>query len=456
LISSIQYFIEKFDSYIWGIPLMVLLVATGLFLTVRLFFIQIRGFKHGVKILKGDFDNEKDPGEISHFKALTTALSATIGTGNIVGVAAAILIGGPGAVFWMWLTALVGMATKYSSCLLAVHFRRIDKMGEVHGGPMYFIEMGMGRKFKWLAILYAIFTIIASFGIGNMFQINNLVVNLSLLTGHSSNPDIIFRIIVGIIIMLLVGFVIIGGIKSISNVTGFLVPFMCIFYFLGGIIILILNFDKVPLAFETIIESAFCISAAAGGGIGAVIRAGVSRGLFSNEAGLGSAAMAHGAAKTKEPVREGLIAMLGPFIDTIVICTITALVIIVTDAYKICRTKGVLTGKAFEIGLGVTWGDEVIAIAIFLFAFSTLVAWSYYGDRATDYVFGSKAVIPYRVIFILFIFLGALSNIDIIINFSDAMNGLMALPNLAALIILSPVVVSLTKKYFNEFKKIDF
>ncbi|MCP4179272.1 MAG: sodium:alanine symporter family protein [bacterium] len=449
------HFIEQLDSYIWGIPLMVLLVATGLYLTVRLFCIQIRGFKHGIKILKGDFDDKKDPGEISHFKALTTALSATIGTGNIVGVAAAILIGGPGAVFWMWITALVGMATKYSSCLLAVHFRKIDKKGEVHGGPMHFIEMGMGRKFKWLAILYAVFTIIASFGIGNMFQINNLVVNLSLLSGYSSDPGIVFRIIVGIVIMILVGFVIIGGIKSISNVTGILVPFMCIFYFLGGIIIIILNFDKIPLAFETIFESAFCISAAAGGGIGAVIRAGVSRGLFSNEAGLGSAAMAHGAAKTKEPVREGLIAMLGPFIDTIVICTITALVIIVTDAYKICKIKGVLTGRAFEIGLGVAWGDEVIAIAIFLFAFSTLVAWSYYGDRATDYVFGNRAVIPYRIVYILFVFLGALCNIDIIINFSDAMNGLMALPNLIALIFLSPLVASLTKKYFYEFKKND-
>lgn len=344
--------LETFNGYVWGLPLMALLVGTGLYLTFRLLFVQLRGFTHGIKVLRGNYDDVRDPGEITHFQALTTALSATIGTGNIVGVAAAILMGGPGAVFWMWITALVGMATKFTSCSLAVHFRRIDENGEAHGGPMHFIEIGMGAKFKWLAVLFAFFAIMASFGSGNMFQINNVVVSLNELIRGSSEPNLLFNIIVGFIIAILVGLVIIGGIKSVGRVASKIVPFMCIFYVIGGIIILGIHYSAVPSGLYTIFYYAFhAPESIAGGILGSVIRSGVSRGLFSNEAGLGSAAIAHGAARTKEPIREGLVAMLGPFIDTICICSMTALVIIVTGAHEVCHVKGELTGMRFRWAL---------------------------------------------------------------------------------------------------------
>jgi len=445
-------FLSNFSSFVWGVPLMVLLVGTGLYLTVRLAFVQSRGFGHAIGVVRGKYDNANDPGEISHFRALTTALSATIGTGNIVGVAAAILIGGPGAVFWMWITALVGMATKFTSCTLAVHFRRIDKHGETHGGPMHFIEMGMGRNFKWLAILFATFTAVASFGIGNMFQVNNMVsaVN-SLILGNGAEIASLISLGVGGLTAVLVAFVILGGIKRIAGFASKLVPFMCVFYILAGIVILIKNAHLILPGLQLIFTQAFhAPESVAGGLFGGVIRAGVARGLFSNEAGLGSAAMAHGAARTKEPVREGLVAMIGPFIDTIIVCTITALVIICTGAYKIVNVKGQLTSAAFEIGLpGSGW---LVSVGIILFAFSTLIAWSYYGDRAADYLFGKKAVGPYRILYIGFIFLGALRPLDDVINFCDAMNGLMALPNLIALIVLSPLVVKLTQDYFRKLK----
>ncbi|MFH1760181.1 MAG: sodium:alanine symporter family protein, partial [bacterium] len=447
--------ISSFDALVWGAPLIILLVGTGLFLTIRLFFIQLRGFKHAWKVIAGKYDDPDDPGEITHFQALSAALSATIGTGNIIGVAAAILTGGPGAVFWMWITALVGMCTKFTCCTLAVHFRRIDETGEAHGGPMYYIELGMGRKFKWLAILYAFFTVTASFGIGNMFQINNLVVSINgLVRGHGSEPSFLFNIITGILTAGLVASVILGGIKSIGRFASKIVPVMCVFYVLGGLVILLINFTEIPAAFATIFYNAFHKpEALAGGLLGTVIRSGVARGLFSNEAGLGSAAMAHGAAKTKEPVREGLVAMVGPFIDTIVICTITALVIVITGVYETCSVKGDLTSLAFEAGLRNPLGSKIVSIGVLFFAFSTLISWSYYGDRASDYLFGKKAVKPYRLIYIGFIILGACLKIGIIIDFSDAMNGLMAAPNLIALIVLSPIVVKLTKDYMNRMKE---
>ncbi|MCH7505493.1 alanine:cation symporter family protein [PVC group bacterium] len=431
---------------------MVLLVGTGIFLTIRLRGIQWRGFGHAVRVLRGQFDNPNDPGEISHFQALSTALSATIGTGNIVGVAAAILMGGPGAVFWMWVTALVGMATKFSSCTLAVHFRKIDSSGETHGGPMHYIEQGMGPKFRWLAILFALFTVIASFGIGNMFQVNNIVSATHGLL-FNNNPDVIqpLSMMVGGVVAGLVALVILGGIKRIAVVASRLVPFMCLLYIIGGVVILIKNYHLLFEGLQLIFTQAFrAPEAVAGGLFGGVIRSGVARGLFSNEAGLGSAAMAHGAARTKEPVREGLVAMLGPFIDTIIVCSITALVIISTRTYETVFVKGQLTSRAFEAGLpGSGW---VVSVGIILFAFSTLIAWSYYGDRAADYLFGAKGVKPYRLIYIFCILFGAVISLDDIIAFCDAMNGLMAIPNLIALIALLPVVARLTKDYMNRFK----
>ena len=450
---SIANLISTFDGWIWGPPLMVLLVGTGLFLTILLRFVQIRGFKHAVNVIRGKFDDPNDPGEINHFQALSAALSATIGTGNIVGVAAAILMGGPGAVFWMWITAIVGMATKFASCTLAVHFRRIDENGEVHGGPMHFIEQGMGKNFKWLAIFYAVFTAIASFGIGNMFQVNNVAVSVrTLFFGTNAEKTFTFDLIIGIIMAVLVGLVIIGGIKSIGKFASKFVPFMAVFYVGAGLIILIKNYTALPSAFGTIFYYAFHTpEALAGGLLGTVIRAGVARGLFSNEAGLGSAAMAHGAAKTKEPIRQGLVAMLEPFIDTIVICSITALIIVVTDASSVCTVKGELTGKAFELGLGSVLGSKLVSLGIVMFAFSTLISWSYYGDRAADYLFGNKVVVWYRLLYCGFIIFGSVITLNTVIDFCDAANGLMALPNLVAIIVLSPIIAKLAKMYWAKY-----
>lgn len=442
--------LSSFSSFVWGPPLMGLLVGTGLYLTFRLGFVQFCGFSHGVDVARGQYDNSADPGEVSHFAALTTALSATIGTGNIVGVAAAIIMGGPGAVFWMWITAWVGMATKFTSCTLAVHFRRIDAHGVVHAGPMHFIEQGMGPSFKWLAVLFAVFTALASFGIGNMFQINNMVTAVSeLILGEGVTVPLGIRLAVGVLTAGIVAVVILGGIKRIAQVASMLVPFMCLFYIGAGLVILIINSDLIIPGIQLILTQAFnAPESVTGGLLGGVIRSGVARGLFSNEAGLGSAPMAHGAARTNEPVREGLVAMLGPFIDTIIVCTITALVIVCTGAYETVTLKGQLTSAAFEVGLpGSGW---IVSVGIILFAFSTLIAWSYYGDRATDYLFGDKAVTGYRMVYVIFVVIGALRPLDDVINFCDALNGLMAIPNLIALIALTPVVVAITKKYFQK------
>lgn len=451
--------VSKASDFVWGPPMMILLVGTGLFLTFFLFFIQFRGFIHAFKVIMGKYDDPNDPGEINHFQALMAALSATIGTGNIVGVAAAILIGGPGAVFWMWVTATVGMATKFASCTLAVKYRRIDEEGEAHGGPMHFIEQGMGPKFKWLAILFAVFTAIASFGIGNMFQINNVMTNVHSLMYPEFAADgeigLPFKLIVGIIFAGLTGAVIVGGIKSIGRAASFIVPVMCALYIVSGLIIIFMNLAEVVEAFKAIFYYAFNSNdAVAGGLLGATIRYGVARGLFSNEAGLGSAPMAHGAARTDEPVREGLVAMIGPFIDTIIVCSITGLVIVLTGAYEIPDVKdGQLTSIAFEQGLGSAWGGKIVSIGIVFFAFSTMITWSYYGNRAADYLFGKKAVLPYQVVYLAFIVWGSCQQLDDVLTFSDVMNGAMAIPNLIALLVLSPVVLKLTRDYFRRMKE---
>jgi AGCS family alanine or glycine:cation symporter len=454
---TLHEIIVAVQSFVWGPPLMILLVGTGIFMSIRYKFIQIRGFRHGVHVLGGKYDRDKDPGEITHFQALTAALSATIGTGNIVGVAAAILAGGPGAVFWMWITALFGMALKFTSCTLAVHFRKVDENGEAHGGPMHYIELGMGKKFKWLAILFAAFTMIASFGIGNMFQINNVATSVNFLLFGDKDPTFLFNLIVGLTVAGLVGAVILGGIKSIGKVASKIVPIMFVFYMGAGLLILLKNYQAIPGAFRDIFYYAFHTpSALVGGLLGTVIRNGVKRGLFSNEAGLGSAAIAHGAATTNEPVREGLVAMLGPFVDTILVCSITALIIIVTGAHDLYLVEGELTARAFEMGLNSTLGGKIVAMGIIFFAFSTLISWSYYGDRASDYLFGKKAVVPYRWVYLVFLVIGAVVQFDIVIGFSDIMNALMAVPNLVAIIVLSPIVVSLSKDYFKRMKEKDF
>lgn len=449
---NISSLLQQISGMVWGTPSMVLLVGTGLYLTVRFGLVQFRGFKHALEIVSGKYDREEDPGEISHFRALCTALSGTVGTGNIIGVAAAVLMGGPGAVFWMWVTAAVGMATKFTSCTLAVHYRKVDERGEVHGGPMHFIEMGMGAKFKWLAVLYAAFTAIASFGIGNMFQVNSMVGAVNgLIYGHESDPAFVVRLGVGLVTAAVVAFVIIGGIKRIAAWSGKIVPFMCTFYVGGALFILLTHADRILPGFGLIFSQAFSAPESVSGGLlGGVIRSGVSRGLFSNEAGLGSAAMAHSAAKTDQPVREGLVAMLEPFIDTLVICSMTALVIICTGAHNEVTNKALVTSHAFNLGMpGSGW---LVSMAILFFAFSTLIAWSYYGDRAVDYLFGHRAVVVYRWLYVIFIVVGALHSLEDVINFCDTANGLMAFPNLIALLALSPVVFKLTRDYFDQLK----
>ena len=445
--------LSKINSWVWGSPLVILLIGVGLYFTIRLGFVQIRLFPHAIAVLSGKYDREGDPGEISHFKALMTALSGTIGTGNIIGVAVAISMGGAGAVFWMWVTAIVGMATKFASCSLAVAFRKVGENGEACGGPMYYIELGIGKKFKWLAVLFAIFTVIASFGIGNMFQVKSLTIaSHVIIFGKGALTKEYFDLILGIILAVIVALVILGGIRRISSFAGFFIPIMFMLYILSGLIILFIHKEEIVPVFKTIFYSAFHAPEAISGGLfGSVIRLGVTRGIFSNESGLGSAPIAHGAAKTKEPIREGLVAMLGPFIDTILVCSMTAFVILTTGALGENIETGILTSIAFEAGLeGTGW---IVSLSTIFFAFSTIVAWSYYGDRAIDYLFGNKSVLLYRIAYIIVVFIGALLPIKEVILISDIFNALMAIPNLLALLILSPKLSALTKEYLIKLKE---
>ena len=447
--------LDSINSFVWGPVTIILIVGTGIFITVLAKAIQISRFPYAWKLISGKFDKKDDAGEITHFQALSAALSATIGTGNIAGVGTAIAMGGPGAVFWMWITALFGMGLKYAECLLSLKYRVIHDDGSAGGGPMYYLEKGLGQK--WLGILFAIFASIASFGIGNMVQANSVAAPLYTQFG-------IPKIVTGLIIGGLVFMVIVGGIKRIGRVASKLVPFMSVFYVLGALIVIITKIDAIPEAFAIIFSSAFTPASASGGFAGAalaqVIRYGVARGVFSNEAGLGSAPIAHGAARTNEPVREGLVAMLGPFIDTIVICSMTALVIILTGAYTLTGADGSgltgadLTAKAFSLGLN-TYGKYIVSFGLIFFAFSTAISWSYYGDRCVDYLFGQKLVKPYRIIYCILLPVGAYIELKTVWTISDIFNALMAWPNLVGLLLLSPVVIKTTKEYFSDPKKVN-
>ncbi len=439
--QGVSEFIKELSNFIWGPHMIILLVGIGVYLTFKTKFIQFRGFIHAFRTL---FFPGKDSltGDITPFQALCTALSGAIGIGNIVGVATAIAAGGPGAVFWMWITAIVGMATSYSECLLAVKYR-ITHSGEVSGGPMYYLENGLGLK--WLGICFAIFALCASFGIGNMVQANSVAEALY-------DAFKIPKWFTGITLAILIGLVIIGGIKRIGIVASHLVPFMVVIYIGGSLIILIKNFSLLPKAFFSIFYHAFNPIAATGGFAGALvkeaIRFGIARGLFSNEAGLGSTPIAHAAAKIDQPVKEGLIAMLGPFIDTIVVCTMTALVIIVSDAWKSGETGAVLSSMAY--GKSILGGRYIIVTGGVLFGFSTIISWSYYGDRCIKYLLGEKMLYVYKWLYVLMIFIGACVHLEIVWNFSDVTNGLMAIPNLIALLGLSKIVVKETNNYFSE------
>ncbi len=544
---------EWLEHWVWAWPekaplLAIILVGTGLFVTLRLAFIQVRGFRHAVNITRGKYDNPEDAGDLNHFQALTTALSATVGIGNIAGVAIAIRLGGPGALFWMWLTAFFGMALKYVECTLALMHRRVHRDGSVSGGPMYYIEMGMGPGWKWMAILFAAFAAISSFGGGCMNQSNSLADQVESAFGIPTYVS-------GLIFAGIVAAVIIGGIRRIGKVTAILAPTMALFYVTGALIILLIQFKEIPGAFATIVTHAFAPEPLVGGGVGSLLMTlmwGIRRGLFSNEAGQGSAPIAHATAKTKEPVREGLVASLGPFIDTLVICTMTGLVIVTTGAYKdkpadqnldIAGIEAVLkpgatdaelldlrqerrfsraeeiqvvagraigvtlflydsvverpkftgrdgalwngglriepedgalevtgdgdgprltggalligapmTARAFENGLG-TVGSLIVTLAVILFAVSTGISWSYYGDRSVEYLFGARAIPIYRWLFIFFFFTGAILPLHAVWTHGDVALGLMTLPNLVAIFLLTGGVVTLTKDYLSREHK---
>lgn len=438
--QSIENLLTEISNLIWGYPLLILLFGTHLFLTIRLKFIQ-RFIGKAIKIsLKR---NKEGKGDISQFGALTTALAATIGTGNIVGVSTAIASGGPGAVFWMWLTGVFGIATKYSEALLSVKYRIELNDGSFAGGPMYVLEKGLNKK--WLGIIFAALTSVTAFGIGNMVQANSISVLV-----HDSIG--ISPWITGLILSVLTAFVIIGGIKSIAKVCEALVPFMAVFYVLGCIILLLMNIETLPESFLLIINSAFTGQAAIGGFLGAgmkeAVRFGIARGLFSNESGLGSAPIVAAAAQTKNPVRQALVSSTGTFWDTVVVCAFTGLVIVNSFEWQNGLNGAVLTKTAFS-DIPVI-GPTILTIGLMTFVFSTILGWSYYGEKSIEYLIGTKAVLPYRYLWVVMVFIGSIVSLNLVWTFADITNGLMAIPNLIALLFLNKVLVSETKKYLWE------
>ncbi|MBP2078717.1 alanine/glycine:cation symporter family protein [Oceanobacillus polygoni] len=437
-------FLEQVSAFVWGPPLLILIVGTGIYLTLRLGFVQILLPTALLNAFSRKKQDKLSDGDISHYQALTTQMAATIGTGNIVGVATAVIAGGPGAVFWMWVMAIFGMATKYAEAVLAVKYRVKGEDGQMSGGPMYYLERGL--KLKWLAVAFAIFGSIAAFGIGNMVQTNAV-------SAAAENSFNIPTWVTGIILAIVTALVILGGIKSIGRVTAFFVPIMAVFYIIGGLIIMTLNFDIVPAAINLILTDAFTASAVGGGILGTVIRYGVARGIFSNEAGLGSAPIAAAAAKTDYPGRQGLVSMTQVFIDTIIVCSITGITIVMADLHQTGVAGGALTGESFGVFLG-TPGVLIVSITTILFAYSTVIAWSYYGEKCLNYLFKSpKAVTIYRVVWVVAVFFGATTVIDIVWLFSDIFNALMAIPNLIGLLGLSGVVAYETKRFLKVAKE---
>lgn len=445
MMETITALFKALNALVWGPPMLMLILGTGIYLMLGLKAMPLHRTGYGLRML---WQGRKcaGKGDISPFNALMTSLSATIGTGNIAGVATAIFMGGPGALFWMWCTALVGMATKYAEAVLAVRYRETDEAGNHIGGPMFYIKNGLGSRWAWLGTLFALFGALAGFGIGNTVQANSVADALNSKLG-------IPHLITGLTMAVLAALVLIGGIRRIATVAGKLVPFMALSYILAGAVVLALNAAAIPDALTLILRHAFTPAAASGGFAGAAvwaaIRFGVARGIFSNEAGLGSAPIAHAAAATDSPVRQGTVAMLGTFIDTLVICTITGLVIVVTGSWTSGENGAPLTSLAFESALpGV--GGYVVSLGLALFAFTTLLGWSFYGEKCVEYLFGMRAITPFRLLWIVAIPIGASSSLDFIWLVADTLNALMALPNLLALLLLSPVVFTLTRDYFRN------
>ena len=437
-ISSIN---DPINGIVWGWPMVLLIAFTGIVLMLGLRFMPLQRLPYGVRMLWQREAGESN-GDITPFQALMTSLSATIGTGNIAGVAGAIAIGGPGAVFWMWVIAVFGIATKYAEAVLAVRYREVDGLGNHVGGPMYYIRNGLGPNWQWLAVLFALFGMLAGFGIGNGVQCFEVSSALAMLG--------VPRLVTGIVLGAVVFAVIIGGIKRIAQAASAIVPLMSVLYLLACLIVLLINIESVPEAFATIFGNAFSGEAAAGGAFGQVVLMGFKRGIFSNEAGLGSAPIAHAAAKTNDPVRQGTVAMLGTFIDTLIICTMTALVIITTGVYANGEAGAVLSITAFNTGLMGSGG--VVTAGLVVFAFTTVLGWSFYGERCTEFLFGEKAILPFRLVWVAVVVIGSVAgDRGVVWGVADTLNGLMALPNLIALLLLSGTVFRLTRDYrFNQ------
>jgi AGCS family alanine or glycine:cation symporter len=439
-----EQIIDTMRDVIWGPGMLTLLLGTGIYLTIGLKGISITKIPYAFKQL---FKGRKGSGEgeISPFNALMTALSSTVGTGNIVGVATAIALGGPGALFWMWCAAVIGLATKYAEAVLAVHYRETDVLGKKVGGPMYYIKNGLGENWKWLGMLFAFFGALAGFGLANTVQSNAVS---QILESNFHVPTLVS----GLVMSILVGVVLLGGIKRIAEVAGKLVPLMAVIYLLATMSILILNAAAVPAAVVLIVDTAFKGAAATGGFVGASImlalQSGVARGVFSNESGLGSAPIAHAAAETNSPVRQGSIAMLGTFIDTLIICTMTGLVLVVTGVWDGELYGAAMTSAAFSSQL--PFGDIILTLCIILFGFTTMLGWSYYGERCAEFLLGPKVIVPFRVLWVAGIFLGTQMSLELVWKMSDVLNGMMAIPNLIALVFLAPVVFRLSKEYFAE------
>lgn len=440
--------------YVWGIPMLLLLLGNGIFLTLALKGLQFRYLVYALKLVvfPGRQKDENSKGDISHFESLMTALAASIGIGNIAGVATALAVGGVGSIFWMWVMALIGMATKYAEAILAVKYRVTDEKGEMCGGPMYFIEKGLG--WKWLASSFALFGAIAAFGGGNMIQANSVADVMKSM--FSIDP-----VISGVVLAAVTGMIVIGGIKSIGKVASYLVPFMAIFYLCGGMIILFKCYDRIPMAILKIFECAFSGQAAFGGFAGSsmmvALRVGLSRGLMTSEAGLGTASIVAAAAKTDEPGRQAMVSMTGSFIATVILCTVTALVLIVTDAFGMVGSDGKLlngstmTMVAFQSV--IPWGGYIVTIGLVLFALTTLIGWAYYGEKCVEYLFGTKPIVFYRLLFTLVVIPGAALDLEIVWKISDITNGLMAYPNLIGLTALSGVIIAETKSFLKVIKQ---
>ena len=452
----IDQFVADFASFVWGLPLLILLIGGGLYLLIVSRFIPFRYLGHAIQVLRGKYDDPNDPGQINHFEALTTALSSTIGMGNVAGVAVAITLGGPGAIFWMWVSGIIGMSTKFFTCSLAILYRGKDSNGEIQGGPMYFITEGLGKAWKPFAIFFSIAGLVGALPVFNVNQLTQAISDI-LLVPNGVDVGFTSNLTIGIILFVITAIVILGGISRISKAASKLVPFMVVLYFISVITILFINIDQVPKYLGLIFTEAFSASLYKGdpmfgGMVGGLILLGIRRGAFSNEAGIGTAPMAHGAAKTKEPIREGLVAMLGPAIDTLIVCTLTALVILVTGVWETTADNGVsLTANAFNSSIP-GFGKYLLLLCVAVFSVSSLFSYSYYGSKCMSFIVGADKKHYYNYVYLLSILVAAVTSLDIMLNLIDGFFALMAIPTMVSTLILAPRVMEAARKYFSSLK----